>query len=153
MPKAEELAPYTEILAKHQVPQEAAQAMVDLYIAEQKRAAEQQIAVWTQTRKGWQDQFRNDPQLGKNRADTTLARAAEVRDRFGGTPEQVAELKDALTATGAGDHPAIIRLLANVAAAFGEGRPVPAQPSTRTPASDRRNPLSRYPTMRVNGGA
>lgn len=147
------LAPYTDVLAAHRVPQEAAQALLDLHIAETQRVAEafraEQQSAWDATRADWRDRFMADEQIGGNRQQTTLARASEVIDRFAGTPEQAKELRDVLALTGAGDHPALIRAFANIAKAFSEGRPVPAA-MAKGPAP-RSTPRSRYTSM--NGAA
>lgn len=147
------LKPYTDLLANHQVPQETAQALLDLHIAETQRLAEafrsEQTTAWDAARADWRDRFMADEEIGGNKQQTTLARCAEVIDRFGGTPDQVKELRDTLALTGAGDHPAVIRAFANIARAFSEGRPVPAAMAKGPP--QRSTPRSRYSSM--NGAA
>lgn len=141
-----ELKPYTDIFGKHQIPQEAVQELIDLHAkglaTQAERAAKLQRETWSNLRKGWVDDFVADADIGGKVRETTLARAAGVIERYGGTAEQQQALRDTFTLTGAGDHPAVIRLLANVGRALGEGRIVPA---VRTKAaSSKSSPKSRY---------
>lgn len=147
-PEGEAFKPYAEVFGKHKVSQEAVQEIIELYAGQQQRQVEALRSQYDEVRAGWVDQFKNDPEIGKNRSDTTLMRAAEIRDRFGGTKAQVQELKDVLGMTGAGDHPAVIRLLNNVAKALGEGRPAtPVQ--AKAPPGQKNGALSRYPSMQA----
>lgn len=141
-----ELKPYTDIMGKHQIPQAAVQELIDLHAAQLTEQATRshaaQLENWNSTRRGWVDEFVNDPEMGGKVRETTLSRAAGVIERYAGTAEQQQQLRDTLSLTGAGDHPALIRLLANVGKALGEGRIVPA---VRTKATAQRStPKSRY---------
>lgn len=141
-----ELKPYTDIFGKHQIPQAAVQELIDLHAKElatqTQRQATLQRETWSNLRKGWVDEFVADPDIGGKVRETSLARAAGVIERYGGSAEQQQSLRDTFTLTGAGDHPSVIRLLANVGKALGEGRIVPA---VRTKAaSSKSSPKSRY---------
>jgi len=119
--------------------QQLGQKLIDFHVAEIKTAAErvadQQWEVFNRTQTEWKKAFAEDPEIGGNRIETTLAECGSIIEQFGGkvdpqtgmaNPEQVAELRKVLSATGAGNHPAVIRWVHNVARALGEGRPVPA---------------------------
>lgn len=151
---AEEVKPYTDILAKHQVPKEAAQELVNLYTKQMQLYVETRAQAWKDTQQQWREAFTADPDIGGNRQDTTLRRAAGVIERFGGTPEQVQELREVLTLTGAGNHPAVIRAFHNISRVLREGAPVPAVAAKAPP--QRGSASSRYvnsPTMPMNGAA
>lgn len=149
-PNAEEIKPYTDILAKHQVPQEAAQELVSMFTKQAQDMAEARKKVWGDTQAEWRKAFQEDPDIGGNRQDTTLRRAAGVLDRFGGTADQVAELRNVLTLTGAGNHPSVIRLMHNLSKVLREGAPVPAV-GAKAPAG--RNTASTRYANSMNGAA
>lgn len=130
--KLNELIGGLEIDAKldHGKAQEFGQKALDYHLSELQRVAteidQQGRQAWNEMREGWRNTFKSDPELGGNRQQTTLAACTRIIDQFGGNEAQRAELRTILGTTGAGDHPALIRLLANVGKALGEGRPVPA---------------------------
>lgn len=127
------------------------QKLVDFYVAEQKRTVEAQHEQWRATNEQWQEAFRADPEIGGNRRETTLKTAKSMITQFGGNAEQQKELKTALGMTGAGNHPAVIRLLNNIGKALGEGRPVPAI-VPKSPVPDRKS-TRRYNGALINGAA
>jgi hypothetical protein len=130
--KLNELIGGLEVDAKldHGKAQEFGQKALDYHLSELQRVAteidQQGRQAWTEMRETWRNTFKSDPELGGNRQQTTLAACTRIIDQFGGNDAQRAELRTILGTTGAGDHPALIRLLANVGKALGEGRPVPA---------------------------
>lgn len=131
-----EVKGYTDIFGKHQIPQPVVQELIDYHTAQlaesNRRQQTVQREVWNSTRQGWVNDFKASD-IGGNRAETTLAQAGGVMERYAGGPEQLKELRNVLTMTGAGDHPAVIRLLANVGKVLGEGRPVPATHAKAAP--------------------
>lgn len=145
----EKVAAFTGILGEAQVPQEVGQKLVDLHLAAIEKVAtsmqQKQHDVFGETRKSWVETVRGDRELGGNRLETTLQQGRSVVARFGGSPTQVAELKAALTFTGAGDHPAVVRLLSNIGAALAAPQPVPASNPAPAPASKAEG---RYKTTR-----
>lgn len=155
---AGQVGKFSEVLGKfeqtskadHAAMQQFGQQIIDMYVAEQQRVAKAQFDSWVQTRDGWKSQFMNDPDIGGNNQKATLQACGAMIEQFGGTAEQIAELRTAFRMTGMGDHPALIRLLSNIGKMMGEGRPVPATvPKTPTaiPKSQRRYANS------LNGGA
>lgn len=121
-------------------PRAGAQAMMDLgaKMAEQ-ISIDMTTKMWStfaDTRKGWETRTMADPALGGAGHDTAMGVVARMRDQFitraaEGTPEHaqhMADWKEFMDATGAGDHPALLRLLHNVGRAFDEGRAPPADP-------------------------
>ncbi len=145
---AERMGQFDGVLGKHSASPELRQELADMHIAEVNRIREEtsqlQRQTYDRTREGWVSDWRKDPALGGARFDTVAASASSVIDRFGGTPEQVSELRSIMSLTGAGDHPAVARMLHNVDQALQqymeEGGPVPAPAGNRaaTNRADRR---------------
>lgn len=107
----------TDPVQAHAAMQEMGQKMVDLYAAEVKdqveRSARLQRDVWDRTIESWRGEFREDPELGGNRAETSLSRMAGLLEMYGqsGGPDRLGKLRDVLTFTGAGDHPEVLRFV------------------------------------------
>ncbi len=141
---------FTGLLAEHKLPQEAGQALIDLYGQEAQRFAtqmrEQQVHEFEATKARWVETIEADRDLGGAHFDTTLRQAAAMRDLLI-PPEHRAEFNDFLTYTGAGDHPAIFRLLVNAHRLLGEPTaPPPAAkpaPAPRGAAGARQGGASR----------
>ena len=143
----------------HAQVQQLRQELVDFYVNEQKEAAqrqaEQQKNTWDTVREGWRDQFKADPEIGKNRQETTLRVCRATIDAFAqkvGEPQAKA-FRDALAITGMGDHPAMLHFV-NWASQFvvERARPVPATVPKMKPTLSRAE--RRYQgTAIVNGGA
>jgi hypothetical protein len=114
-------------------PQQRAQALVDMHVAEVQRvsqqAAQHQRDVWTQMQNRWKDDFRADKEIGGNRAATSLGLAKSLIEEFGGSDEDVKATLAMLSYTGAGNHVGLIRVLHNAALALSrEGEPDNAEP-------------------------
>lgn len=113
---------------------EFGQKAIEFHVGELQRVAEmaeqQSRESWEVMRDGWRTAFKADADLGGAREQATLTQCAGMIDQFGGNAQQRAELRQYLAITGMGDHPALIRLLSNVAKTLGEPNPVPAPPST-----------------------
>lgn len=111
--------------------QELGQKLVNRHIAEIQSVAEKVAQaynkVWTDQTKGWYDAFVKDPEIGGNKRDTTVNAAREFIRRHGGTDEQKTALRTFLKTSGVGNHPGLIRLLANANLALAEPRPLRAE--------------------------
>lgn len=117
----------------HAVMQEMGQKLVDLHVAETQAASERytrfQADNWKRTIEGWRGEFREDPDIGGNRADTSLARMGGLLEMYGQTAgaERLGKLRDVLTFTGAGDNPEMLRFVNWAASRLVEtSRPVAA---------------------------
>lgn len=112
----------------HAAVQQLGQQLLDQYTTEVEGLAERVHEVnaetWRRTNENWKSEFFDDPEIGGNRKETTLKNCASVLNRFGGNANQVAELRQVLTATGAGNNLAVIRLLNNIAGFTSEGHAV-----------------------------
>ena len=131
---------FTEIIGARQIPQEEAQKLLDLYIADRQADAAamqaEQRRVWDSLIDGWKTELRKDPQLGGNRLETTLSMAKAVIEEYGGSPEQVRELLAHTSNNGMGNFPGFVRLLHNIGKALNvfEDSIVPANAQPPKPA-------------------
>lgn len=111
--------------------QEFGQKLLNRHISEIQSVAEKVAQaynkVWTDQTKKWYDDFVKDPEIGGNRRDTTTDAAKQFMRSHGGTQEQQESLKNVLRVTGLGNHPDLIRLLANANIKKGEPKPLKAE--------------------------
>jgi hypothetical protein len=126
-----------EVLGGDLSHQERGQRLVDMHLAELQRRdqmlVENQINVWNETQTQWKEAVKADPELGGNRFNTTMQTCISAVNRFGGNAEQRAELINALNFTGAGNNPAIIRLINNMASLLKEGSPMTTTAAPKAP--------------------
>lgn len=107
----------TDPAQAHAVIQEMGQKMVDLYVQEARDTADRYTRLqrdnWDRTIESWRTEFREDPEIGVNRADTSLARMGGLLEMYGQTAggERLSKLRDVLTFTGAGDNPEVLRFV------------------------------------------
>lgn len=128
------IAKFSEIVGgPEKLNQETAQKLVDLYSermgAFAQHLASEQHRIFAETRAVWVETIKADPILGGAGHQTALQAAARMRDLL--VPEEHrAEFADFMRVTGAGDHPAMFRLLHNAARLFDEpaAPPIPAVP-------------------------
>lgn len=121
----------------HELVQQFGQKAVDMYVTEVKRATDAQtesyLKIWNDQKIAWKDAFLKDPEIGGNRFQTTVDSALTFIRTHGGTSEQQTEFKTLMESSGLGNHPAMIRLLANAGRTMAEGKPLVA--SKPVPAS------------------
>jgi len=131
---------FKAVLGGELPPQERGQRLIDMHLQELQRrdqaASENQFQVWNETQALWKDAVKSDPELGGNRFNTTIQTCVRAVSQYGGNAQQRSELIQALDFTGAGNNPAIIRLISNMASKLSEGSPVtqsaaPKPPQTR----------------------
>lgn len=121
---------------------ERLQKLVDMQAGLAQRGAEAQLKQWNDLQQTWQDTVRADPDIGGDKLEPTLGAISKLVDKYGSP-----ELRPALDATGAGNHPAVVKFLANVAKDLGEGQPVlGAAPTSKESLADRM-----YPSMKKQG--
>jgi hypothetical protein len=151
------LETYTEVLREAKVPPEVGQKLLNMYLDEVQKlntsTLQAQHDAFNETRKSWQAQAMADPEIGGAGHQTAMAAIARMRDRF--VPEaQKAEFNDFLRVTGAGDHPAFLKVLYNVARLLDEPR-VPQQSGNPPPQpkqpGQRREVLYDHPTSQKTG--
>lgn len=149
--EAERLGEFTKMLGEfelsakvdHAAMQQLGQQMVERHIAEVTntvtRLNKSYQDRWEQQKIDWKDQFLADPEMGGNRFQTTVDSALGFIRTHGGTEAQQVEFQALMESSGLGNHPAMIRMLANAGKAMSEGRPLaatapPAAPKSKTEA-------------------
>ena len=121
-----------------------AQALTDKFIEAQAKQGEVQSQNWSQTIAGWVDQAKADPEIGGAQWDSTVKSASGVVQRFGNDA-----LKEYLNASGAGNHPELIRFMAKVGAMIGEDNPAISENPGKAAAQDTASIL--YPDDQPKG--
>lgn len=116
--------------ASHEAVQAFGQKAVEFHINEVKNAVENLTSLyqtaWDKQKTDWKDSFLKDPEIGGNRFQTTVDSALAFIKTHGGTPEQQEEFRGLMETSGLGNHPAMIRMLANAGRAMQEGKPLAA---------------------------
>lgn len=123
----------------HSLVQEFGQKAVNFHIEEIKKATQAVTDMYAQTwerqKLEWKDQFLKDPEMGGNRFQTTVDSALTFIRTHGGTSEQQAEFKALMETSGLGNHPVMIRMLANAGRAMSEGQQLSNVKPVSTPKS------------------
>src|ERR1700728_92121 len=111
-------------------PAEGAQALIDLHAksiqAYAEHTAKEQRRVFNETREGWRKDIMADPVIGGSGFETSKAAVARMRDllvpkdmltarKNDDGSQRLSVFDEFLETTGAGDHPALWRLLHNAA--------------------------------------
>lgn len=95
--------------------QEQAQTLIDIYTENAQKFAQnmvkQQYDKYIETRVSWQQQVKDDAELGGSKFQSTMANVAKARDFFLRDPAHRKDFADAMELTGAGDHLAQIRFM------------------------------------------
>jgi len=126
------LTAFQDTASKLGLTQEQAQAIVSEIGAKVAESAQAQIKAWTDLNNTWQDQVKADADIGGRKLTETLTGIGRLFDDFvgpEGTPERKA-LSEALLLTGAGNHPAVVKAFARMAAVLNEPGFVRGGPST-----------------------
>jgi hypothetical protein len=118
----------TPLAAKHGLSTEAVNDLLGVHAEALKAAAIQPYQAWVDQNKAWVEEIKKDPELGDGNGLKTEVKtaAAKVIADYGGQP-----LKDALNATGAGNHPAMIRFVNKIAKVLTEATHVQGRPASR----------------------
>jgi hypothetical protein len=148
------MSEFKATLGKHGVTVEAAQPLVDLHVKAMAQLAQSEeqrhYDAFGAVVENWGQRWKSDPEIGGAGFQTAKSAIARMRDRFvssaqRGTPQYEkdrADLMEMMTITGVGNHPALGRLLHNVAAMFDEARyPVHAGQPTKTNGA---KPVTRF---------
>lgn len=115
------LAEFQPVAKELNLDQAGAQKLVDLYTKASAQMAERQQKVWADTQDKWVADAKADKEYGGEKFNENVAIAKKAIDAFG-TPE----LKEALAATGAGNHPEFIRFCMRVGKGLAEDKFVSA---------------------------
>ena len=119
-----------ESKAEHALVQKFGQKILDRHV-ESVQAVIKQLGdayqeSWKNQTKNWYETFKNDPEIGGEKMEASQAAAREFIRRHGGTPAQQNSLREIFKTTGLGNHPDVIRVMANATANLSEGKVIPA---------------------------
>lgn len=123
-PDEEQLGSFLELANENGLNAESASKMLALHNTFMEQVSQDLTAQWTATQDEWREQVRALPEIGGANLDRSLGEIAKLLDRHGST-----EARDAFRATGAGNHPAIVQFLYNVAKDSNEQPPVSGTPA------------------------
>lgn len=115
------------------------------------KLAEQMAApmkAWTTLNEQWQTAVKADPVLGGANLDQTIATVAKAIDTVSASPAEAQAVREALTMTGAGNNPAIVRLLHSMATRLVEKGAV----TGNSPADSKSAAAMLYPTHNAAKG-
>lgn len=98
------------------LPQDKAQAVVDMGVKLMQNAQAKQVEAFQQTQKEWREAVVNDKELGGAALAENLSYAAKVLDTF------APDLRTVLDETGLGNHPAFVKAFVKIGKAISEDR-------------------------------
>lgn len=105
-----------------------AEGSVKLFMKAQEATEVAIVNGWQQTQSEWTNALKNDPEVGGEKLETSLATAKELIRTYGGQGAQ--ELEGLLDLTGLGNNVHVVKLLNALAAAVPkEGTPVGGDPT------------------------
>lgn len=126
----------TEGKTEHVLVQKFGQKAVDFHINEIQKVVtdlqKHQTDTWDRQKSEWKETFLKDPNLGGDNSQATIDSAMTFLRTHGGSQEQQQEFRSLMETSGLGNHPAMIRLLANAGRAMREGQPLAAQRPANT---------------------
>lgn len=97
------------------LPQDAAQRVVDLGVQLVERMSAASLAQVTEAQEGWIQASKSDPEFGGDKLEASVALAKKGLDAVGSPA-----LAELLTSSGLGNHPEIIRAFRKVGEAYSE---------------------------------
>jgi hypothetical protein len=125
-------------------PNKRAQALLDLYAGETKKAQEGAYKTFNDMNRQWVDSVKSDPEIGGDNWANVQRTIAKGLDTFG-TPG----VRQALNLTGAGNNPDVIKTFYKMTKALAEGGHAAGNPPAQ--GGERGLPELMYPTMKGNG--
>ena len=126
----EHLTSFLEALNGDLAPKDRATALLGLHEKLLTGVGEQLNTAWEATQEEWRQAARALPEIGGDNLDRTLGQIAKVIDRYGDK-----DTREAFALTGAGNHPAVIKLMAAIAKDVNETAPISGQPVNSAPKS------------------
>ncbi len=121
------------------LPQDKAQAVVDMGVKLMQSAQSKQAEMYQQTQEQWRNEVVNDKEIGGQALAENLSYAAKVLDTF------APDLRGVLDETGLGNHPAFVKAFVKIGKAISEDRLVGGAQQTPGAISDPAAKL--FPTM------
>lgn len=139
------------LFKKFNLPQAAAQELVDFYVAKTQAAADAPFKLWQDTQDQWVDTVKKDPEIGSvdGLKPAVKERISRAIDSLG--PELAAGFREAMDFTGAGNNPAFIKAFNAMAQRMVEGKHVngkgPAKTGQQRPDEPRTAAQAMFPNL------
>ena len=153
------VAGYLTKAAELGLPQDKVAALLETVAPELQAQLMKPYQAFVDLQKTWADEIKADPVFGGAKLPETVTSIRNVLKTMVATPgmtpdavnAEMAKLDDALRITGAGNNPAVFRVLANMASRLAEGNPVAGNPGGNAGAQlSPAQKLFNHPTS--NGG-
>lgn len=123
------MSEFQELAKEAKLPQEQAQKLLDTYTKAIQKVADSTWNVWKETNEKWAKTVKDDAEIGGAKFDTMTSTVDKaIKGIFNAAEEK--SFKEGLIATGAGNHPEIIRGLFRLASQVTEGGHVSGRPSS-----------------------
>jgi len=120
--------------------QDKAQKLVDFHVKAMQEVAEAPYQLWADTQRGWQEEVNKDPEIGGSNLPKVKTAISKLFDEYGDPG-----VREALSFTGAGNNPAIIKTFYKIAKALTEGQFIGGDGGA---AAQRSAAQILYPTMK-----
>lgn len=104
-------------------PKDRAQALIDLQAKAAQQASEMASQQFADQQQQWQDEVRNDAEIGGAKFDATISGISRLVDQYGSD-----EFVQVMAATGAGNNIHVVRFFHQLAQKLNEPAPVTGQP-------------------------
>lgn len=104
-------------------PKDRAQALIDLQAKAAEQASEMASQQFADQQQQWQDEVRNDAEVGGAKFDATISGISRLVDQYGSD-----EFVQVMAATGAGNNIHVVRFFHQMAQKLNEPAPVTGQP-------------------------
>ena len=136
--------------------QSYSQKLVDFYIKLQQQMNNAPAEFYETKQNEWKSAINSDPEIGGSKWNGTRASIGRLFDSLGDA-KMTDAFREAMDYTGAGNHPAVVKFLARVAARLTEGGPVrgggPSQEGMIRPGEGRPSAAQAiYPNLPSNRG-
>lgn len=126
--------------AKDGMPVEKAQAYVDSVAPKLQAAVEAPYKAWADMQAQWISDLKTDKVVGGADLEKNLGFCAKAIDAYGADDAQA--VREAFEFTGAGNNPAIVRMMYRAGKALAEGGPLPSKGGTQVDLAE-----AMYPSM------
>ena len=109
-------APFAEVVNKFGISREAVTALLDLQQKSMLANSEAGSRDWVKTQETWAAEVMADKDIGGQNWPKVQTQIGSIMDKFGSP-----ELRQAFDLTGAGNHPAVVKFMSNIASVLTEG--------------------------------
>ena len=105
---------FTPLAKELGLSQDNAQKMVDLYAAQVQKLHQAQLESWKQTQQDWMAEVKADKEIGGPAFELSVHHGKQSIAKYFPDPAEAQAFRDLLNATGMGNNPLMVKLLARV---------------------------------------